>query len=369
VNSDSLGKALYLVSEQAPFFAFFIELAVKSTLLVLFVLFITGLLRRQSSSVLSLYWLMTMVALSVLPALSLALPDIAIPWVIEVLIEPGPSMTSTLANSVNPVLRMVLQLLFILYLIHCVYMLTYLVIGVVKLIRVGFESKTSSDLRLQRLLKQAVDLVDEKLEVELQVSTLVDSPLTWGVLKPRIVVPEELSEWDEELITQIFNHELSHIQRRDWIFHLLSRLTLCIYCFNPLVWIAHNRLLLESEKACDDAAVDFSGCHISYAEGLVIIANKIQRGSEGAVTRLTKAMFSSGSALKSRVTHILAVDRDRTLMEHFGILPSLLIMLVILSPFAALRLQVDQQYFAGQRFIQVEFDKEDSQRIIFYLTR
>ena len=61
------------------------------------------------------------------------------------------------------------------------------------------------------------------------------SPFVMGVFRPRIYLPDCLSEKEQEYI--IF-HERCHIRRLDPVIRVLAFLVLSIHWFNPLVWVA-----------------------------------------------------------------------------------------------------------------------------------
>ena len=59
------------------------------------------------------------------------------------------------------------------------------------------------------------------------------SPFVYGVVCPRIYLPEKITGEEEQYILL---HEQIHIKRGDAVFRLFSWLALCLHWFNPLVW-------------------------------------------------------------------------------------------------------------------------------------
>lgn len=90
------------------------------------------------------------------------------------------------------------------------------------------------------------------------------TPMTWGVLRPVILLPE--SALREKAILQ---HELAHVRRGDALVLVLAELTKVLQWFNPLVWLAVKRLRAESERACDDAVVASGIAPADLADRLV----------------------------------------------------------------------------------------------------
>ena len=91
--------------------------------------------------------------------------------------------------------------------------------------------------------------------VELMLHELVPGPITFGVLRPVIVMPADAGEWPEADVRRAVVHELEHIQRRDWVVLLAARSICACYWFHPLAWVAWRQLSLEAERSCDDAVV------------------------------------------------------------------------------------------------------------------
>ena len=79
-------------------------------------------------------------------------------------------------------------------------------------------------------------------------STLVQTPMTIGVLKPRIMLPSEiLSQLSEDDIYHILLHELTHCKKGDlWINQFLCAFQI-IYWFNPLVIKVFREIRINRE--------------------------------------------------------------------------------------------------------------------------
>jgi HEAT repeat protein/beta-lactamase regulating signal transducer with metallopeptidase domain len=94
-------------------------------------------------------------------------------------------------------------------------------------------------------------------------------PMTWGVRRPVVVVPEDARSWSRERIGLVLQHELAHVRRMDDVTHLLARVACALYWFNPLVWWAAARLRDESELACDDQVLRTGARASTYAGHLL----------------------------------------------------------------------------------------------------
>src|SRR6185436_12274721 len=76
--------------------------------------------------------------------------------------------------------------------------------------------------------------------------------VTWGSIRPTVLLPFGAEGWSDERIRVVLTHELAHIRRHDWVVQILAELVRCTYWFNPLMWWVCSRLRQEGERACDD---------------------------------------------------------------------------------------------------------------------
>ena len=100
-------------------------------------------------------------------------------------------------------------------------------------------------------------------------SAQVSSPFVVGFFRPRIILPENLSDGCEEYVLL---HEKAHILRFDHITKPLGFIILAIHWFNPLVWVAYFLLCRDIEFACDErVAAKMPASQIAdYSQALLV---------------------------------------------------------------------------------------------------
>lgn len=133
-------------------------------------------------------------------------------------------------------------------------------------------------------------------------SDRVAGPLSWGVA-PGVIVIDPATLAQPHAARAIMAHELAHLRRHDWIFLILSRLSLAIFWFNPLVWRLHAALTERSEEAADAAAVAGVDRAV-YARTLVRLA--AHPAPFGAT-----AMAADSRTLKTRIARIMTDTAER----------------------------------------------------------
>lgn len=100
---------------------------------------------------------------------------------------------------------------------------------------------------LKNRLKTAVLFRDNLYQSE-----AVTSPFVLGFIRPRIYLPFTLAEKDLDAVVA---HEKAHIARGDVLWKLLGYLFLCVYWFNPFVWLAYILFCRDIEFACDERVI------------------------------------------------------------------------------------------------------------------
>ena len=99
--------------------------------------------------------------------------------------------------------------------------------------------------------------------------------VTWGLARPKVMLPAAADAWTDARARVVLSHELAHIYRGDWIVQLGAELLRAIYWFNPFVWMACRRLRLESEHACDDEVMSRGVHGTDYATHLIELARAL----------------------------------------------------------------------------------------------
>ena len=95
--------------------------------------------------------------------------------------------------------------------------------------------------------------------LEVRSSDLISSPLTYGILRPVILLPKKFDRSDETALQYVLAHEYIHIRRFDAITKILFAATLCVHWFNPLVWVMYLLANRDIELCCDEVVLSRMG--------------------------------------------------------------------------------------------------------------
>lgn len=141
------------------------------------------------------------------------------------------SLSPDPAESVNP-LQIWIPILTVVWLAGVVLLLAYTAI---------------SYWRVKRKIGTAVLLRNNIFQSE-----TVVSPFVFGIIKPKIYLPFQISTQDTE---HVIAHERAHIRRKDHWWKPFGFLLLTLHWFNPLMWLGYFLLCRDIELACDEKVI------------------------------------------------------------------------------------------------------------------
>lgn len=181
-------------------------------------------------------------------------------------------------------------------------------------------------LRNELGIRRRVDLINSPLRT---------MPMTWGVWRARILVPEQAAQWPAGQRRDVLLHELAHAKRRDCLTQLLAQVACALYWFNPLAWVASHRMQVERERACDDLVLNHGAAPGAYARHLLDSVASVP------VLRLAGAAVAMArpSTLEERMRAILDGGLNRRAMTARGSLAAILLLSTALVPVAMLKAQ------------------------------
>jgi len=150
-----------------------------------------------------------------------------------------------------------------------------LTLGLRGAVRLTREGRGMDDPLWKRLLSRFLAAVSLRRKVHLLSHDRVRIPLTWGFLRPVVMMPAGSDGWSESQRSTALYHELAHVKRGDFLVMLLARLSCALYWFNPLSWFVFRMIRKEQEKACDELVLKAGIKPSTYAENLLLIRNSI----------------------------------------------------------------------------------------------
>lgn len=157
------------------------------------------------------------------------------------------------------------------YVVVTVLLGSRLVLHIARIGRISMRAGRTPDERFSRIADGIVPG-----HVTLKFSDEVQGPLTWGALKPTIILPMSHQHWTANERAMVLRHEMAHIARGDWLAILLARWASVLYWPVPGVRRLLRELSLSAEQACDDRVLAEGSDAADYADLLLKQARREQ---------------------------------------------------------------------------------------------
>jgi beta-lactamase regulating signal transducer with metallopeptidase domain len=249
--------------------------SVQVALLVLAAAFLPRLFQIRQPRVLLAYWRGLLAISLLLPAIQ---PWHRLPGVAAIVFAPDTAAVAVLPASSPavspwhfPSLETVAQILAVVILVGIAVRITLLAIGILKLRQLR---QASSPISL--LPESAAVLEDMSTRVnasaEFRLSLDVDSPVTFGIAVPVILLPQRFPSMNAQFQATIACHELLHVRRKDWSHHLVEEILRAALWFHPAIAWLIARVRLAREQVVDLEVIRLTQERKPYLEALLEFA-------------------------------------------------------------------------------------------------
>ena len=163
-------------------------------------------------------------------------------------------------------------------------------------------------------------------------------PVTWGIVYPAVLLPQDSNSWTEERRRFVLVHEMAHVKRFDALTQLIAQIAVAVFWFDPLVWFSAHQMRVEREHACDDYVLRDGTVPSLYAGELLEMVRSIGTPShDRAAPAFAALAMARRSEFEGRMLSILDPRLDRKTLNRRGTLMTAVIVALLTLPLAALR--------------------------------
>lgn len=242
-------------------------------------------------------------------------------------VEPEISFTDTLLQYLTFIFELFLQLLPPIWFAGAVLILGRMLVIHRRFTRKVNRVSASTDNRLLRLWKACCQQVHVRQQIPIIVFNEISQPSVMGAMRPKLLLPTDVTNLKDDQLRLIMLHELAHITRRDlgvnWILFGLR----LFHWWNPIYWLAATRFHSLREQSRDamvlrwlERQADHSNnrdyCQI-YSELLLTLAQRPDTGSRWRVTLPVSLLGFLTSPLRKRsLVNRLKALRSATVRVH-----------------------------------------------------
>lgn len=343
------------------------DLALKGTVVLAAAAVAALMLRRAAASARHMAWTLAFGGLLALPVLGLAVPRWRLPILpahpaqtapaptaeparplriatTETIVRtastsapalpaPGPAATAPAMAEGNGRWDAVRGLAVLAWIFGAALALIRLATSVTRVRREGRTARRLTDGPAARLRDRLVWRMGIDRPVTLLEGAEGSMPLTWGIVRPRVLLPAGTEAWPADRLEAVLTHELAHVRRRDCAWQLVAEAACALHWFNPLAWAAARRMRLESEHACDDQVLIAGSRGADYASHLLDVARTLR---PPRAATLAAVPMARPSQLRTRLHAVLSVERARGPVPAYVAAPALIGAGVLLAVIAAL---------------------------------
>jgi beta-lactamase regulating signal transducer with metallopeptidase domain len=227
------------------------------------------------------------------------------------IVKPAVSDTpfANLKDFFKSVIYRFLRMLPIIWLVGAVVMAGYVFARNLSLWLTVKRERPITDQKVLELLEDCKIQMGVQTILGVVVSDRVKSPALFGFVRPRLLLPQGMLEtYSLEELRYVFMHELAHLRQRDIYLGWLMSLLQIMHWFNPLMWIAFNRMRTDRELACDRLAISVMGPDEPPRYGQTIV-NLVESFSQVSYVPSVAGILEDTSQIERRIKMIVGFKK------------------------------------------------------------
>ncbi|GJL82094.1 MAG: hypothetical protein DHS20C01_17280 [marine bacterium B5-7] len=204
--------------------------------------------------------------------------------------------------------------LLVIWLIGAVVMLRRFYAGFRDASRMVSAARRSKNHRVLKLFSKAREdyqpgVWSFRPAVKLRITDALRCPVSYGILKPAILLPARLQTLDDAELEMIFHHELTHHIRGDVTVNAVMLWIKSLHWFNPMVWLAHRLMRTDCELRCDQAVTSHLTQCGREAYGHLLVA-LVSRNVVGQHAHVTAGMAARIGEIRRRLVSLRDPIKD-----------------------------------------------------------
>ncbi|UNJ81231.1 BlaR1 family beta-lactam sensor/signal transducer (plasmid) [Bacillus sp. CMF21] len=225
--------------------------------------------------------------------------------------------------------KMMASVFFIVWIAGMIVMLAATLYSNLRISKIKKNLQEVENLELSTLFNTCKEEIHIHKKIVLGYSSLIKSPITFGLFQPYIVIPKDISTLSTDEMKCVLLHELFHCKRRDMLVNYFMCLSRTVYWFNPLLWYFLREMKTEMEISCDYAVLKTldEESHLKYGEVILRFASLSQRTSS---LLAASEISSSYKQIKRRIVKIANFQVEPHLLKIKSALVFIIVLAIIL---------------------------------------
>lgn len=177
----------------------------------------------------------------------------------------------------------------------------------------------------------------------------VESPITVGMVKPVVLLPNDARSWPAARLRVVLAHEGAHVSRHDCVSQALGRVACDMFWFHPLAWRVFAHLRADAERAADDFVLGSGIPALEYASHLLDLARGVAAMTDASLDVVAVGMLTQ-TDLERRFRSMFDRTRSRVTVTPRARAAAMAFAFVMVGPLASVRVAAaaDRPDFSGR---------------------
>ncbi len=219
------------------------------------------------------------------------------------------------------------------------------------------------DATIEEIIRNCeIELGTPARAVRLLRSETLPVPVTMGLLRPVIILPDSLlREGNAELLTSAIGHEFIHVHRRDYLLNFIYELLFVPISFHPAAALLRRRVKQTRELCCDELVAERILNPEVYARSLVQLASSAPPLRRLSVT--TTVGIADADILEARIMSLLKKPELKKRWKKLWLVAVSLLLLVPSFAAAAFAMRFEVEQEPQEKVRQEKLTEADKQKL------
>ena len=202
-------------------------------------------------------------------------------------------------------------------------------------------------------IEELVNSFRLKRQVQIYINDGIKVPITYGVVRPKIIIQSQVLE-DNNLLKYVIIHEMVHIKKFDIVLTHIKNVITCLFWYNPFILVASRYMEDDLEVLCDKLVIQRVGDTVKNRKEYCLSMLRLVELKE----------MQEKSVLKLHPTKERMIIMKRWKRGLSGICTLVLMIALSITVFADIGVNKNNQVIENADFSQEELLEDDIVRVI-----
>lgn len=202
-------------------------------------------------------------------------------------------------------------------------------------------------------IEELVNSFRLKRQVQIYINDEIKVPITYGVVRPKIIIQSQVLE-DNNLLKYVIIHEMVHIKKFDIVLTHIKNVITCLFWYNPFILVASRYMEDDLELLCDKLVIQRVGDTVKNRKEYCLSMLRLVELKE----------MQEKSVLKLQPTKERMIIMKRWKRGLAGICTLVLMIALSITVFADIGVNKNNQVIENGDFFQEELLEDDIVRVI-----